>query len=39
MQQHHHYLTIEQREFVRLEADPLAMHCRTCSRLPVTPGV
>ncbi|OGA04069.1 MAG: hypothetical protein A3H35_20350 [Betaproteobacteria bacterium RIFCSPLOWO2_02_FULL_62_17] len=23
-------------EFVRLEADPLAMHCRTCSRLPVS---
>ena len=78
MQQHHHYLTIEQREvleklirtriragsrreaalerlhlpdygvciecskdieFVRLEADPLAMHCRTCSRLPVIAGV
>ena len=25
-------------EFVRLEADPLAMHCRHCSRLPVSPG-
>jgi len=23
-------------EFVRLQADPLAMHCRTCSRLPVS---
>jgi RNA polymerase-binding transcription factor DksA len=25
-------------EFVLLEADPLAMHCRSCSRLPVPPG-
>lgn len=23
-------------EFVRLQADPLAMHCRSCSRLPVS---
>jgi RNA polymerase-binding transcription factor DksA len=25
-------------EFVRLEADPLALHCRSCARLPVSPG-
>jgi RNA polymerase-binding transcription factor DksA len=24
-------------EFVLLEADPLAVHCRACSRLPVSP--
>jgi RNA polymerase-binding transcription factor len=74
---HHHYLTIEQREslekltrsriaagarletalerlhqpdygvciecgkdieFVRLEADLSALHCRACARLPVSPG-
>jgi RNA polymerase-binding transcription factor DksA len=74
--QHHHYLTIEQREtldklirsrigsgtqlkaalerlhqpdygvciecskdieFVRLEEDPLALHCRACGRLPLPP--
>ena len=74
---HHHYLTIEQREtleklirsrigtgasletalerlhqpdygvciecgkdieFVHLEADPSALHCRACGRLPVSPS-
>lgn len=25
-------------EFVRLEADPAALHCRACARLPVSPG-
>ena len=25
-------------EFVRLEADPSALHCRACARLPVSPG-
>ena len=24
-------------EFVRLEADPAALHCRACARLPVSP--
>jgi RNA polymerase-binding transcription factor DksA len=24
-------------EYVRLQVDPFALHCRTCSRLPIAP--
>lgn len=25
-------------EFVRLQADPSALHCKTCARLPIRPS-